>query len=497
MFIRLAGKLLGVNSVFIQIMAGCCLGLILGLSFKWLSPEMVLGGLALVFFTYAILKRPEIALLGILVATSSIVYEDQLPRISVGISFHVSDVLLLGLFGIAVVRWLVEPDFKITRTPLDWPLLIFLAVPIVSTAIALAEASVEVELARRAFRIFSYYLTFFIVTHLVKERRQLDFLLNGIFILAAIVAGAIVLQFILGNSVQLLPGRVETLSTQDTMYEDITRVLPPGWSVVLVSFIVILCMLVFKKAMPFLWLKLVQLGVFGMALIFTFLRSYWAVLLLVFLLMLFLFEGRDRRKLIGMGAAAMFLVIGILSVISTRPDSRAAKLVAASVDRFYTLFDSGTFQGGDSSLNWRMIENGYAISAIKANPWLGLGMGFTYRPWDPRIDRPDPSGTGYDFRKHIHNGHLWVMLQSGLIGYLSLIWLSLVFLLRGFGNWRHVTDPRLKSVVLGFSLTYLAVFIAAVANSSFTQWRWTPLLGIMMGVNEIILMKSKREAWAS
>lgn len=496
MITKFAGKWFNVNSIFLQILAGCCLGLLLGFAFTQLPPEIVLFVLVLIFSGYIILKRPEVALLGILVATSSIVYEDQLPRISVGISFHVSDVLLLGLFGIGIVRWLVERNFKLVRTPLDWPLLIFFAIPIISTTIALYTESAEAESARRALRIFSYYLTFFIVTHMVKERRQLDLLLNGIFLMATIVAGAIVLQFILGNSVQLLPGRVEILSTQDTMYEDITRILPPGWSVVLVSFIVLLCMLVFKKSEPVSWLKFVQLGVFGLALIFTFLRSYWAVLLLTFFLMVYLFEGRDRRKLIRLGAVAIFLVAGVLFGISTESDSRAAKLVTASLDRFYTLFESGTFQGEDSSLNWRRIENGYAISTIKANPWLGLGMGFTYRPWDPRIDRPDPSGTGYDFRKHIHNGHFWVLLQSGVIGYLSLIWLSAIFLLRGFKNWRQIVDPKLRSVVLGFSLAYLTVFLAAVANSSFTQWRWTPLLGIMMGVNEVILMKSKQGIWS-
>jgi hypothetical protein len=47
----------------------------------------------------------------------------------------------------------------------------------------------------------------------------------------------------------------------------------------------------------------------------------------------------------------------------------------------------------------------------------------------------------------------------------------------------------MRGVVLGFTLVYLAVLIAAVANSSFMQWRWTPVIGIIMGINEVILMK--------
>jgi hypothetical protein len=494
MFTQLVGKSFKLNSLPFQITAGCCLGLLLGLACSWFSPLLVFGALVTAFLTYAALKRPEIALLGILVATSSILYEDQLPMISVGISFHIPDILLLGSFAIIAVRLLVQPNFKAIRTPLDWPLLVFFGITIFSTAIALYQSTVDIEVARRAFRVFSYYLTFFVVTNLVRERSQINMLLNGFFILATIVAAAIVLQFILGSSVQLLPGRVEILATQGAMYDDITRVLPPGWSVVLVSFVVIMCILILEKNTLLSWLKLLQLGLLGMALIFTFLRSYWAALLIIFLFMGYFFKSAERKKYIRFGLMSVSLMAMILLIAFTDPDSRAARLAAASSDRLSTLFDSGTFQGDDGSLNWRMIENEYAFSTIASNPWLGLGMGFTYRPWDPRLDQPDFSGLDYDFRKHIHNGHLWILLQSGLLGYLSLIWLSLTFLIRGFRNWRYVLDYKFKGVVLGFTLAYLAIFVAAVANSSFTQWRWTPILGIMMGINEVILAKSDQEA---
>jgi O-antigen ligase len=162
----------------------------------------------------------------------------------------------------------------------------------------------------------------------------------------------------------------------------------------------------------------------------------------------------------------------------------------AASDRLFTIFDRGTFEGEDGSLNWRRTENEYAITTIKSNLWVGLGFGFMYRPWDPSIDRPDPGGLRYDFRRHIHNGHFWILLQSGLLGYLSLVWLSIAFLIRGFKNWRSIPDNKLKSVALGFTLSYLVVLAAAITNSTFTQWRWIPLLGIMMGVTEVILMKS-------
>ena len=48
--------------------------------------------------------------------------------------------------------------------------------------------------------------------------------------------------------------------------------------------------------------------------------------------------------------------------------------------------------------------------------------------------------------------------------------------------------------MLGFTLVYLAVLIAAVVNSPFMEWRWTPVIGIMMGINEVILSRFGQEA---
>ena len=473
------------NNTPIQTLVAVFWGLALGIFVQRISPELVLAFLILIGLVFAILKRPEMGLLGILIATSSIVYEDQLPQVSFGISFHLSDLLLLGLLGLVLIRWLAEPGFKYVKTPLDLLLMLFLGITVLSTAIALYQSSVDAVTVRRALRIFSYYLTFFIVTNLIRERRQIDFLLRGIFLLAVVVASAIVLQFILGSSVQLLPGRVETLETRGAMFEDITRVLPPGWSVVLVSFAVLLCLLVLETKPAFM-LRIPFLGLLGGALIFTFLRSYWAALFVMVLVMGFLFKGWERGRLIGAGLLFIYGGFLIFLIASVEPESRPSTLISASVDRFSNHFDSGTFQGEDGSMNWRLIENGYAYQTIAENPWLGLGLGFTYRPWDYRIDQIDATGMSYDFRKHIHNGHLWILLQSGVVGYLSLLLLSAVFVMRGLRKWRSIPDPKLQSIVLGFSLTYVVIFIAAVANSSFTQWRWTPILGIMMGINEVI-----------
>jgi len=156
----------------------------------------------------------------------------------------------------------------------------------------------------------------------------------------------------------------------------------------------------------------------------------------------------------------------------------------ASFDRLATLGSQRTLS--EDSLQWRYVENEYALRQIASHPLLGLGLGARYRPFDPRIDY---RGMNWDARGFIHNGHLAILLASGLPGYLCLMWLSLAFLIRGFRYWRCISNSQMRGIVLGFTLAYLGVLISAVVGSPFTSWSWTPLIGIMMGVNEVALRK--------
>jgi O-antigen ligase len=470
----------------LQIMVALFIGLAVGYGSLEYSPAAVLGLLVVFPLIFSVLKRPEIALAGILVLTSSILFEDQLPRFSFGVSLHLSDLLLFGMLGMILIRSLVEKNFRLLRTPLDAPLWIFIGITVLSTLIAVSQLSVEPELARRSIRVFSYYLTFFVVTQLVREPRQLKLLLTCILMIAIVVAVAMVAQFVVGNSIQILPGRVETLVTQDTSFDDITRILPPGWSTVMISFMAVICLLAVEKSPLRASLYLVLLLIFGLALVLTFLRSFWGALIGVIALWVFLLKRQERSRFFAGGLTLLFLGAIILLIVFVDPESRAARLVYASTDRLATLGEADTFQGADSSLNWRLIENQYAYLAIGERPLIGLGMGTPYRPLDFRLDYRNADGTITNGISFIHNGYLRILIQSGILGFFSLVWLSGLFLYRGFKFWRTLNHDQMKAVVMGNLLVYLAILIAAVANSTFMQWRWTPLLGIIFGVNEVI-----------
>jgi O-antigen ligase len=148
-----------------------------------------------------------------------------------------------------------------------------------------------------------------------------------------------------------------------------------------------------------------------------------------------------------------------------------------------TLFNPETLN--ESSLQYRYIEDSYALPVIASHPLIGLGLGAEYRPWDPRIDYI--RSTTYDQLTFIHNGHLWIMLKTGLIGYIFLLWLLFRFLIRGIKNWKYIYDPFYSGIVLSFAVICVGIMIVAFINNVFYETYWAPVIGIMMGVNEVIL----------
>jgi hypothetical protein len=485
----------GVLTLVYPVVLVCAVGVALGTIALSFSPQLVLVALAAGGLILAALKRPEIALLAILVAKSTIIFEDRMPLIPIGVgSLHVADVILLALFGLILLRWLAESDFHIVHTPLDLPLLAFYGVALLSTLIAVLTSSLEFNQGLRGIRDITFYLTFFLVINLVREQRQLTLLLRGFLALATAVAIAMIAQYLVGESLQLLPGRVETLSTQGESYGGVFRILPPGQSLTLVAFVVTTVALVLNGFRPLSLLRFLQWGLLGLVVVLTFNRSFWVVAGLALLLTACLLRGQDRQRLVVWSLVVALLASVILPLAMYEPESRASTLVRASIERLRTLVSSGTL--GESSIEMRYVESEYARSQITKVPLIGLGIGARYRPWDSRIDWRLPDGSGFDGRAYIHNGHLWILLQSGLLGYLCFVWLSLAFLVRGLRYWRSVRDSDMRAMVLGFTVTYLGVMLGAIVNPMLMQSFWIPVLGVMLGMTELAVRRAAKEELA-
>lgn len=475
------------NYVVFQIIAVICAGLMLGVALILLSPLWVIAGLAIPGLAFVVIKRPEIGLLCYLIITSTFINQSSLPRIPIGIGrLMLTDVILLSLFSLILIRTLVERDFKFIHTPLDVPLLAFVSIAILSTILAIFRSSLTINESLGELRIIVSYLTFFIVTNLVREDRQLQILLNGIFLLATIVATASIAQFILGNSVHILPGRIGILRTQGISYLGVLRIIPPGQSIMMVVLIAVFTILVMRRAHLIDSLKFIQLGILGLAILLTFFRASWGVIALVMLLLSILASRHERRRLIMWVLAALISVTVILIPIMQLPDSRGARLAQAAFIRLGTLTNSTTYEDPNSSLRWRDFEYSYVLPHILSKPSLGLGLGARYRPLTSR-DFED-----FDGRNFIHNGHVYIMLKIGVFGYLGLLIFLLGVVIRGLRNWRRIPNTYMSGIVLAFALTAIAVLIVSNVEPYVMTPSWTPLIGIIAGINEVILKNASQ-----
>jgi hypothetical protein len=470
------------NDLLFQIIVPCSLGLILGIACIWFSSLLVLGILAATaLFMYVTLKRPEIGLLGYLIITSTIINGSDLPRIPIGVGrLLITDIILLAMIGLILIRLLLKSDLKIIHTPLDLPLLAFWGICMFATFLAIGQSSLTVNESLGEVRTVFGYLTFFIVTNMVREERQLRTLLRGMFFLAAVVALAMIVQFLLGNDVQILTGRVETLYTEGVRFMGETRIIPPGESLVFTVFLAItVTMVIDKLQLKKLWMILV-FGLTGLGVVLTFKRNLWIAVFIAFFILAVLSSQRVRLRMVG----------GILLLqIFSLPESHMKKFVTGAFDRLASLTEPKTFENPDSSLRWRDFEYKYAMPKIASNSLIGLGLGSIYRPFVGGKDWVGKDGKGYDGRRFIHNGHLSIIVKSGLLGYLSFLVFSLIALVRGFKFWRRIPNSQLQAVLLGFTLAYLGILIGSIVSPMIITGWWTPVIGIILGINEVILTK--------
>ena len=89
------------------------LSALLSFAFLIISPLKIFVIIICVLFVIIAFTKPEIAILGILVITSSIIDKDQLPSFDLGIiTLQISDLVLFGLFFLLCIRLLIEPEFE-------------------------------------------------------------------------------------------------------------------------------------------------------------------------------------------------------------------------------------------------------------------------------------------------------------------------------------------------------------------------------------------------
>jgi len=436
-----------------------------------------------VFMFVFSIKRPEVGISVMLILIASIIFESALPLVPIpGGSLHITDVLLLFFLLLIPLKLLTDERFRFQKTPADLPLMLFYSVALVSASLLIFRGH-DFNMVMRSLRGFTYYLVFFVITNFIREKKQIRFLVGAMFGIATLVALAMVVQAIVGESVRLLPGRIEPAGTFGQAV-GATRILPPGDIVVFVMFIMAISL------MSFVHKPLFASGVFylafllGIGNLLTFNRNYWASIIIVLFIFAVLISGKEKRRFVAIAAAAAIIFIIVMPPLINSGGRPAAYYDSIRL-RFSSLFTpTDTYKS--ESLEWRKLENRYAWRSFVRHPILGIGLGQNYRPRIYPMDY-DSRGRKRELMSYIHNGYLDLLVDMGLIGFLPFLWFLLRVLTRGFSAWKKLDDPQDKGLVLGFTLSGMAIMLSAMLTPRFSDWAGILVIAVTMGLIEAII----------
>lgn len=469
--------------IFLLISVAIIVGFATGGAVMFLSPFIVILALIILVAAVIVVKKPEWGILGFLALTSTVLESESNPGVSIGFGhIYLSDMLVFFPFILIIWNLMFRLEVKIVRTPLDVPLLLFILVALASTGIAMFRETVTLKACLGPVRDVLGYAIFFAVTNLIQNEKQLKLVANSLIVFAIMVSIVMMVQYALGTVLPFLPGRVEVLSTEGASYSSVTRIIPPGYSIVFVGFVTACSIWFFDVTQRRSWVVVLPVFITGIGVLLTFKRHFWGALVIIFIIMFLLSNRKEIQRILIRGLSTVAVMLVAIYFVSNYTGSVGPNLIKGAVDRLLSLTQSNTYDDPDSSLRWRDFENQYATSEIVSHPLLGIGLGTRYRPWVLGRD-----WSNYDGRAYIHSGIYWLLLRTGGLGFLFMVWVMLTYVIRGFKYWRLVPNPTYGAYVLGFMLATIGMLIGNWVEPLISEWYWTGVIAVMMGIGELII----------
>lgn len=472
--------------------AAVLVGTLVALSGHSTQPWLVIVFVVALAASAVLIARPGIAILLMILGYATIFSPNAIPYFGAGgISLNVLDFLLVALLGRMCLRWLVERRLQIDLTPVGIGLAAFLVIAVLSTAMGLYVGTTTLNEATTSLRTLGYYVTYFVVVFLLPTPRHIRFLFFGAIALSVVTALAMIAQFIVGPSVPILAGRIEQFAQDGSLVADVARVLPPGRYLVLFGFIASSISIALHGVSVRRAWHLVLWLVLSTALLLTFNRNLWLSSAIAFAVFAVLAGRADRRRLMTLFTTSILVGVLLAAVLTAMfPQSRVADLGRSVGERFSSLASSTTYTATNqadfatSSLEFRKIETIYAFKKLWPPSLLGLGLGAPYRP------KLSIDWAGFDGRGYIHDGHLWVLLKTGVLGYLALMTALVAVPFTSLRNWRRV-PAELQPAVVGTGLTVIAVILSSIVDPIIVDAGWTALFGLIAGAVQVLVADTR------
>ncbi|MGD0612081.1 MAG: O-antigen ligase family protein [Anaerolineales bacterium] len=446
----------------------------------------LVGGLAFVLLT---MRWPEFGILCLVALLSGLIPMGSLPALHLGpISIQIPDVMLLVILGLVFLRATTQRGFVLFGSPLMLPLLLFIGAFLLSAVNAVLIYGVSPNLALRTVRVLSLWTVFIATLQLVRDKQALRRLLFGLLILTGILLAGVFLQNRLSP---LLYIEMVATGTGAQASSGFTRFYYDGDMVLYAMIPVTVASLATIKKGNQLW----RIGLLGFLLywvLMTYFREYWLTLLTICILLLGFLSSRERMRLLKRMApvaiAGVLIVVVLLVVVLVAGQATQVERIVQPLAARWASLGQNVFD--ETSLQWRALENRYALQQISLHPVLGIGLGNAYRP--PL--ELEAGGTSYEWTfDYMENGYLYIATYMGLIGLLPFLWLCAAYLLRVFRHQHEIRDEGLRAVYLGFGAAFLGMMACNFVSPTFVFGTRLIFFPLSMAISEVILRVAREQ----
>ena len=437
--------------------------------------------------------RPELGLVGIVFLSAGLLPPELAEiRLPIG-GLELRDVALISLLGLVVFQGLLRKSLPIYWAPVGVPLLIFLLIAVFSLFNALVFEKVATNWAFNDMRILIYYSMFFLAVWSIRKRNYLSIVLLGLFIIADLIAAAIILQQFFGENSYVLPA-MSRWNIQDIGV--IVRVVPTAHALLHFMTVIAFALILFtRQNLKLKVLYVLQFLFFVVASLLTFTRSQWLAttiaisLMLVFLIPLY--KERMIKYSLRFGIPLLLILVFAIGFggASLQRTLNEIPVVSGIIERASTIFTpEETLDTG--SLEWRQFELEESLRSISENPWLGVSLGNAYR--DTTLLQGEVLGWWTDgnlaageisrFTRYVHSSYVAIPVKMGIPSIIVFMWFCIAFIFYGGRLYRRLPVGLEKGLVLAIVTGFVGLMEWAIFMTHFFRTESTVVVGTMVGI---------------
>ena len=453
-----------------------------GLALAILAIELVLAHsatspqlpkLVLLFFgvfIVALILRFPFATALVLIGLTDSVFGDSFFAHQVGpVTVRPYELALFCLLALSVLR----PVKRTWGGSTGAALAIFLALVVVSAAIAVSAGRAELTEAFNWARPLALLTIFYVVIRLFPEPEQQRSLLLGAAVIAAATGAIALLAFLGAGFTHSLQESGEQAIRSEEGLGSLSRVRLPGLGAGYALFWYAAVQIMSRRGRQRLLWSGLLLGI-GVDILVSFNRNMWVGIVVGLFLMTILGGPFVRNRIAG---SVAMVVAGLVAVIVFSSSASSDQVIAPVLRRGETILNPSK-TAGENSLQDRAKETRIAWKTARENPLLGVGAGASFGVISkhPVTSGSIFVGVATEPQLFLHNQYIYLILIAGVPGLIAFLWFllsSVAFALR-----RSPRDLAILACGVGITL----IMISSVVAIYFTVENMTTMLGLLCGV---------------